>query len=62
MHTIMHTIRHTIRHTISIKKKGGMEVLEWLVRLLNEVLIIGVNTDCRGACTVPLYNWKGEKV
>ena len=43
-------------------KKGGMAVLEWLVRLLNFSFDIGVvPMDWRGACIVPLYKGKGDK-
>ena len=43
-------------------KKGGMAVLEWLVRLLNLSFDIGVvPMDWRGACIVPLYKGKGDK-
>ena len=43
-------------------KKGGMEVLEWLVRLLNLSFDMGVvPMDWRGACIVPLYKGKGDK-
>ena len=42
-------------------KKGGMAVLEWLVRLLNLSFDMGlVSMDWRGACIVPLYNGKGD--
>ena len=41
-------------------KKGGMAVLEWLVRLLNLSFDMGVvPMDWRGACIVPLYKVKG---
>ena len=47
---------------IIIIKKGGMAVLEWLVRLLNVSFDMGVaHMDCRGACIVPRYKWKGDK-
>ena len=37
-------------------KKGGMAVLEWLVRLLNLSFDMGVvPIDWHGACIVPLY-------
>ena len=43
-------------------KKGGMAVLEWLVRLLNLSFDMGVvPMDWRGAFIVPLYKWKGDK-
>ena len=43
-------------------KKGGMSVLEWLVRLLNLSFDMGfVPMDWRGACIVPLYKGKGDK-
>ena len=43
-------------------KKGGMAVLEWLVRLLNLSFDMGVVAiDWRGACIVPLYKGKGDK-
>ena len=43
-------------------KKGGMAVLEWLVRLLNLSFDMGVvPTDWRGACIVPLYKGKDDK-
>ena len=43
-------------------KKGGMAVLEWLVRLLNLSFDMGVvPMDWRGACIVPLYKEKGDK-
>ena len=43
-------------------KKGGMAVLEWLVRLLNLSFDMGVvSMDWRGACIVPLYKRKGDK-
>ena len=42
-------------------KKGGMAVLEWLVRLLNLSFDMGVvPMDWRGACIVPLYKGKGD--
>ena len=43
-------------------KKGAMAVLEWLVRLLNESLDMGVvHMDWRAACRVPLYKGNGDK-
>ena len=43
-------------------EKGGMAVLEWLVRLLNLSFHMGVvPMDWRGACIVPLYRGKGDK-
>ena len=43
-------------------KKGGMAMLEWLVRLLNLSVDTGVvPMDWRGACIVPLYKGKGDK-
>ena len=50
-------------------KKGGMAVLEWLVRLLNLSFDMGVvpmdwrvvPMDSRVACIVPLYKGKGDK-
>ena len=43
-------------------KKGGMAVLEWLVRLLNLSFDMGlVPMDFRVACIVPLYKGKGNK-
>ena len=43
-------------------KKGGMAVLEWLVRLLNLSFDMGVVLmDWRCACIVPLYKGKGDK-
>ena len=43
-------------------KKGGMAVLEWLVRLLNLSFDMGVvPMDWRGVCIVPLYKGKGDK-
>ena len=43
-------------------KKGGMAVLEWLVRLLNGRFYMGaVPMDWRAACIVPLYKGKGDK-
>ena len=43
-------------------KKGGMAVLEWLVRLLNASFDMGVvPMDWRGACIVPLYKGKCDK-
>ena len=43
-------------------KKGGMAVLEWLVRLLNLSFYMGfVPMDWRGACIVPLCKGKGDK-
>ena len=43
-------------------KKGGMAVLEFLVRLLNLSFDIGaVPMNCRGAYIVPLYKGKGDK-
>ena len=42
-------------------KKGGMAVLEWLVRLLKLSFDMGVvPMDCRGACIVPLHKGKGD--
>ena len=43
-------------------KKGGIAVLEWLVRLLNLSFDMGVvPMDWCGACIVPLYKEKGDK-
>ena len=43
-------------------KKGGMAVLEWLVRRLNVSFDMGVvPMDWRRACIVPLYKGKGDK-
>ena len=43
-------------------KKGGMAVLEWLVRLLNLSFDMGVvPRDWRGACKVHLYKGKSDK-
>ena len=43
-------------------KKGGLAVLEWLVRLLNLSFDMGVvPMDWRGACIVPLYKGKDNK-
>ena len=49
-------------------KKGGMAVLEWLVRLLNLSFGRGlylwtgvVPIDWRGTCIVRLYKWTGDK-
>ena len=43
-------------------KKGGIAVLEWLVRLLNLSFDMGVvPMDWRDACIVPLYKGKGDK-
>ena len=42
--------------------KGGMAVLEWLVRLINLSFDMGVvPMDWRGVCIVPLYKGKGDK-
>ena len=42
--------------------KGGMAVLEWLVRLLNLSFDMGVvHMVWPGACIVPLYNGTGDK-
>ena len=42
-------------------KKGGMAVLEWLVRLLNISFDMGlVPMDWRGACIERLYKGKCE--
>ena len=43
-------------------KKGGMAVLEWLVRLLSLSFDMGVvPVGWLGACIMPLSNWKGDK-
>ena len=43
-------------------KKGGMAVVEWLVRLLNLSFDMGVvPMDLSGACIAPLYKGKGDK-
>ena len=43
-------------------KKGGMAVLEWLVRLLNLSFDMGVvPIDWRCACIVPLFKGKGDQ-
>ena len=43
-------------------EKGGMAVLEWLVRLLNLSFDIGVvPMDWHDACIVPLYKGNGDK-
>ena len=43
-------------------KKGGMAVLEWVVRLVNLSFDMGVvPMDWRGACMVPLYKGNGDK-
>ena len=49
-------------YPVECLKKGGMAVLEWLVRLLNVRFDMGVEPiDWRGACIVPLYKRKGDK-
>ena len=40
-------------------KKGGLSVLEWLVRLSFDMGVVPM--DWRGACIVPLYKGKGDK-
>ena len=41
-------------------KKCVMEVLEWLVKMLNISFDMGVAPmDWHGACIVTLYKWKG---
>ena len=48
--------------SVECLKKGGMAVLERLVRLLNLSFDMGVvPMDWRGACIVPLYKGKGDK-
>jgi len=43
-------------------KKGGVAVIEWLVRLLNVCFVSGVvPVDWCSACVVPLYKGKGDK-
>ena len=43
-------------------KKGGITLLEWLVRLLSVSFdTVVVPTDWRGACIVPLYEGLGDK-
>ena len=43
-------------------KKGGMAVLEFLVRLLNLSFHMGVvHMEWRGDCIVPLHKGKGNK-
>ena len=43
-------------------KKGGMAVLEWLIRPLNLSFYMGVvPMYWHGACIVPLYKGKGDK-
>ena len=50
------------RFPVESLKKGGMAVLEWLVRLLNVRFDMGVvPMDWRGACIMPLYKGKGDK-
>ena len=50
------------RFPVECLKKGGMSVLEWLVRLLNLSFDMRVvPMDWRGACIVPLYKGKGDK-
>ena len=47
---------------VEFLKKGGMAVLERLVRLLNLSFGVGVvPMDWRCACMVPLYKGKGDK-
>ena len=41
--------------------KGGMSVLEWLVRLYISIDTEVVPMDWRGTCIVPLFKKKGEK-
>ena len=36
-------------------RKGGMTIVEWLVRLLNASFDRVVSMDWRGACKVPIY-------
>ena len=46
----------------NVSKKGGMEVMEFLVRLLNLIFDMGVvPMDWRGTCIVPLYKGKGDE-
>ena len=47
---------------LECSKKGGIAVLEWLVRLLNVCFDVGIaHMDWRGACIVLLYKGKGDK-
>ena len=47
---------------VECSEKGGMAVLEWLVRLLHLSFDMGVvPIDWRRACIVPLYKGKGDK-
>ena len=49
--------------SVECLEKGGMAVLEWLVRPLNLSFDMGVvPMDWRGACIVPLFKGKGEKM
>ena len=44
-------------------KKGGMAVLEWLVRLSKlrfDMGVVAMDWRWRGACIVPLYKGKGD--
>ena len=48
--------------TVECIKHGGVAVVEWLVRLLNECFRVGaVPLDWVSACVVPLYKGKGDK-
>ena len=47
--------------SVECLKKGGMAVLEWLVRLLNLSFDLVVPMDWRGACIVTLYKGMGDK-
>ena len=43
-------------------KKGGVSVMEWLVRLFNVCLVAGmVPVEWCSACIVPLYKGKGDR-
>ena len=47
---------------LACSKKSGMAMLEWLIRLLNLSLNMGVvPMDWCGACIVPLYKGNGDK-
>ena len=47
---------------VKCSQKGGMAVLDWLVRLLNLSFDMGVvPMDWCGACIVSLYKCKGDK-
>ena len=47
---------------VEMLKKGGISIIDWLLRIFNKCMESGVvPEDWKAACIVPLYKGKGDR-